>query len=168
MLATIFYSITIVGMFINTYLLILPALGIRKHWIRILIMLGIIMSCFLLVPLFFLPGIIMSLSLFALIKSEVKTELGTGTWVVIGIALLLPSPLMAMYIFAYMFTINDFSYYLALAFSPLWGIWAWTFLNKSRCNRQDSRLLHSLMLILIFLPPFVIWATGIILPSMDV
>ena len=105
--------ITLVGMIFNAYFLILPSLvlpsfGTKKHQIWIYsAVLAIISCCLFPISLFLIPSIIYTLNIFALCKSFSKGKGHKAVWIALEIFCLLLSPILAVYLFGFMFACNN-------------------------------------------------------------
>ena len=150
--------VTLVGMIFNAYFLILPSLEMKKHQIWICsAVLGIIICCLFPLSLFLIPSIIYTLNIFALCKSFSKGKVHKAVWIVLGIICLLLSPILAVYLFGFMFALDNYYYYLSLIIPPFWVMWIWSCLNLSKKIKINKIILHSIMAILLVLPTLTIY-----------
>ena len=150
--------VTLVGMIFNAYFLILPSLEMKKHQIWICsAVLGIIICCLFPLSLFLIPSIIYTLNIFALCKSFSKGKVHKAVWIVLGIICLLLSPILAVYLFGFMFALDNYYYYLSLIIPPFWVMWIWSSLNLSKKIKINKIILHSIMAILLVLPTLTIY-----------
>lgn len=150
--------VTLVGMLFNAYFLILPSLEMKKHQIWICsAVLGIIICCLFPLSLFLIPSIIYTLNIFALCKSFSKGKVHKAVWIVLGIICLLLSPILAVYLFGFMFALDNYYYYLSLIIPPFWIMWIWSSLNLSKKIKINKIILHSIMAILLVLPTLTIY-----------
>lgn len=155
--------VTLVGMIFNAYFLILPSLvfpslGMKKHQIRIgTTIIAIIICCLFPLSLFLIPSIIYTLNIFALCKSFSKGKGHKAVWIALEIFCLLLSPILAVYLFGFMFALDDYYYYLSLIIPPFWVMWIWSCLNLSKKIKINKIILHSTMAILLVLPTLTIY-----------
>ena len=155
--------ITLVGMIFNAYFLILPSLvlpsfGTKKHQIWIYsAVLAIISCCLFPISLFLIPSIIYTLNIFALCKSFSKGKGHKAVWIALEIFCLLLSPILAVYLFGFMFALDDYYYYLSLIIPPFWVMWIWSCLNLSKKIKINKIILHSTIAILLVLPTLTIY-----------
>lgn len=150
--------VTLVGMIFNAYFLILPSLEMKKHQIWICsAVLAIIICCLFPLSLFLIPSIIYTLNIFALCKSFSKGKVHKAIWIVLGIFCLLLSPILAVYLFGFMFALDDYYYYLSLIIPPFWVMWIWSWLNLSKKIKINKIILHGTMAILLVLPTLTIY-----------